>query len=90
MSTVENLVCYLEYDEGDMRIRIVDAIINMGIRAWGFPLNLSLVRDGADLLILHHTPNTASTPTGGESTVKAASPEPAPLPSNQVIPPTSG
>lgn len=37
-------------------------------------------------------PNTASTPTGGESTVKAASPAPAPLPSNQVepIPPTSG
>ena len=29
-------------------------------------------------------------PTGGESTVKAASPESAPLPSNQVISPTSG
>jgi hypothetical protein len=29
-------------------------------------------------------------PTGGESTVSGASTEPAPLPSNQVIPPASG
>lgn len=51
MSTVQNLNCYLEYDEGVMEIVIIDAVIQMGIHAWGSTLNLSLERDGANLII---------------------------------------
>lgn len=93
MSSIRKLNAFLEYDEGEMTITIIDAVIEIGIHAWGVPLCLSLDRNNADLLIkIKNAPNTASTPTGGESTVKAASPAPAPLPSNQVepVPPTSG
>lgn len=63
MSTVKNLNCYLEYDEGVMEIVIIDAVIQMGIHAWGSTLNLSLERDGANLLIKHNAAQHSVEPT---------------------------
>lgn len=81
MSTTYNLVSYLEYDEGDMEIRIIDAVIHMGIHSWGKPLNLSLIRDGADLLITN-APNTACTGQVAGVTVTGADTNPEDLPVN--------
>jgi hypothetical protein len=73
MSTIRKLNAFLEYDEGEMTIRIIDAVIEIGIYAWGVPLCLSLDRDNADLLIkVKNAPNTACTPTSGDPLVEPA------------------
>ena len=64
MSSIRKLNAFLEYDEGEMTITIIDAFIEIGIHAWGVPLCLSFDRNNADLLIkVKNVPNTVSTPT---------------------------
>ena len=91
MSHTQPINAWMDYDEGQVEIRLIDAVIHFSIHAWGQPLNLSLKRDGADLLIVLNAPSTASTPTGESDTVTGQLSTPENIPSNQVepVPPTS-
>ena len=92
MAHTQPINAYMTYDEGEVSIRLVDAVIDIACHSWGVPLRLSLQRDGADLLIVLNAPNTASTPTSGDSPVAELSSTGEVSPSNQAepVPPTSG
>lgn len=58
MAHTRPINAFMTYDEGKVSIRLVDAVIEFACHSWGVPLNLSLGRDGADLLIILNGENS--------------------------------